>query len=137
MINSNGKFDINDFDMLQKTYKYVLQPKLELKKEAKFCYTLEFIPSKGLIYLDAKYYKYTDKELLLAQNFANLNYDFIGVQRIDFLKDMNNEIILLEIEDVSPYLDLDCLSKSDLNSFLNEYKSVVYEFVNLKLEEKF
>lgn len=70
MINFKCKFDINEFDMLQKTYKYILQPKLELEKEVKFyfinrkfCYTLEFIPSKVLIYLDAKYYKYTDKEL--------------------------------------------------------------------------
>ena len=72
---------------------------------------------------------------MLAQSFANLNNDFVGIQRIDFLKDKNDELLLIEIEDASPYLDLDCLSESDLNNFLKKYKSMVYEYA--KKNKKF
>ncbi len=51
----------------------------------------------------------------------------IGIQRIDFLKTYNDELLLIEIEDSSPYLDLDMLDKKTLNRFLDNYYKMIME----------
>lgn len=128
---------------IEKKFKkgFVLQPKIDFEKEVQFyfvnkafCYALEFSPSKVPVYPDAKKYLYTKDELSLAQDFANLNSDFVGVQRLDFLKTLEGKLLLIEIEDSSPYLDLEELDENDLNNFLNEYKNMVYNYVR-KLDQ--
>ena len=63
------------------------------------------------VYPDAIKYNYNEKEKQIAQKFANLNKQLIGIQRVDFIKLYNNELKLLEIEDAAPYLDLDELKE--------------------------
>lgn len=116
------------------TDKYIIQPFIIFQSEVqfyfienKFEYCLEFIPSKIPVYPKPKLYKYTEKELNLARQFANLNDKFIGIQRIDFLKLKNGELKLIEIEDDSPYLDLDCVSGSIKNKFIEDYKDMIYK----------
>ena len=58
-------------------------------------------------------YGYNEKEKQIAQEFADLNKQFIGIQRIDFIKLYNGKIKLLEIEDAAPYLDLDQLDVNE------------------------
>lgn len=129
---------------IEKKFKpgFILQPKIEFEKEVQFyfvnkifCYALEFYPSKVPVYPDAKKYEYTNEELCLAQRFANLNSNFIGIQRLDFLKRLDGELLLIEIEDSSPYLDLEELEKSDLDKFLKEYKNMIYTYIK-KLDVK-
>lgn len=123
-------------DELNKHFKegYIIQPLINFKSEIqfyfinrKFIYALEFAPSKVPVYPDAKIYNYKQKELLLAQSFANLNDDLIGIQRINFLKTYNDELLLIEIEDSSPYLDLDMLDKKTLNRFFDNYYKMIME----------
>ncbi len=130
-----------DYKETMKSFKngYVIQPKVEFEKEVQFyfvnnifCYALEFVPSKVPIYPDANNYDYSKEELELAKLFANLNKGFIGVQRIDFLKTIDGKLLLIEIEDSSPYLDLDMLPKNILDTFLSKYKNMVYEYFELK-----
>ena len=68
------------------------------------------------------------KELQLAQKFSDLNGDYYGIQRVDFLKLENGSLLLTEIEDISPYLDLDCLENSEINKFIDNYKIMVYDY---------
>ena len=82
------------------------------------------------IYPLAIKYQYSDKELKLAKEFAKLNNNYYGIQRIDFLKLENNELLLTEIEDIAPYLDLDRLSKIERDKFINNYKNMVYEYLD-------
>lgn len=115
---------------------YIIQPKRKFKSEIQFYfinrefqYAFEFAPSKVPIYPDAVEYKYTDDELKIAQSFADLNDELNGIQRIDFLKLNDNSLELIEIEDASPYLDLDCLDKVTLKKFLSNYKNMVYNYL--------
>lgn len=115
--------------------KYILRPLMEFQSEVQFYflnnklqYVLEFKPSKIPIYPDAIKYEYNDKEKQIAQKFADLNKQLIGIQRIDFIKLHNGEIRLLEIEDAAPYLDLDQLDLYEREKFLNNYKSMVYSY---------
>ncbi len=116
---------------------YIIQPIIKFKSEVQFYfikdefqYALEFIPSKVPIYPLAIKYQYSDKELNLAKEFAKLNNNYYGIQRIDFLKLENNELLLTEIEDIAPYLDLDRLSKIERDKFINNYKNMVYEYLD-------
>ncbi len=115
----------------------ILQPFLELESEVQFYfinrtlqYALEFKPSKIPVYPKAIWYQYSKQEAKIAQKFADLNEELIGIQRIDFLKLKNGELKLIEIEDASPYLDLDCLNKKDRNLFIKHYKEMVYQYNN-------
>lgn len=115
------------------TNNYIMEPFIKFKSEVQFYfinnefqYALEFKPSKVPIYPVAIKYNYTEKELELAQSFANLNKNFWGIQRIDFLKLENGELKLIEIEDDSPYLDLDCVDIDTRNKFIKNYKEMVY-----------
>lgn len=112
---------------------YIVQPVIVFASEVQFYfinhelqYALEFKPSKIPVYPDAILYQYHEKEAEMAQKFADLNEDFIGIQRIDFLKLKNGDLKLLEIEDAAPYLDLDCLEIAERNKFINAYKEMIY-----------
>ncbi len=116
---------------------YIIQPKINFTKEIefyfinrKFQYALEFVPSKKPVYPIPKLYDYTDQELEVASCFADMcKEEFVGVQRIDFLKTSDNQLLLLEIGDSAPYLNLNSLDKNTKEMFLKNYKEAVYEYL--------
>lgn len=120
---------------------YIIQPFLNFVSEVqfyfigtKFEYALEFKPSKVPVYPDAEIYSYTQEELEIAKSFAELNKDLCGIQRIDFMKLSDGKLLLLEIEDTAPYLDLDRVSKEQRNKFLEDYKNMVYDTYKKQLK---
>lgn len=119
------------------TNDYIIQPVISFMSEIQFYfinnvfqYALEFSPSKVPIYPKATMYDYNKEELNIAQEFANLNKELVGIQRIDFLKLHNGQILLLEIEDAAPYLDLDCVDLETREIFLKNYKKMVYNYMD-------
>lgn len=119
---------------------YIIQPFIKFQSEVQFYYikdkleyALEFKPSKIPVYPVATMYRYNNKELLLANKFAKLNGNYYGIQRIDFIKLFNGELLLTEIEDIAPYLDLDCVDENVRIQFIHDYKNMVYEYLNKKL----
>lgn len=115
---------------------YIIQPKLDFISEVqfyfvgnKFEYALEYKPSKVPLYPKPTQYKFSKDELSLAQRFADLSPNYNGVQRIDFLKLPSGEIKLLEIEDSSPYLELNCVSPKVRDKFIHDYKQMVYDYL--------
>lgn len=115
---------------------YIIQPFMEFGSEVqfyyikdKFEYALEFIPSKVPIYPDAIRYAPREDEIKLANEFSKLNENYYGIQRIDFIKLNDGQLLLTEIEDISPYLDLDCVDEVTKNKFILDYKNMVYEYM--------
>lgn len=123
---------------IKETYNYIIQPKIQFEKEVEFYFlnkhfqfVLEFVPSKKPIYPIPNLYNYTEEELKIAQDFANLCDDnFVGVQRIDFLKTIEGKLLLLEIGDSSPYLNLNSLDEETRDKFLKNYKEMTYNYFN-------
>ncbi len=118
------------------TSAYIIQPFIEFKSEVqfyyikdKFEYALEFIPSKVPIYPEAIEYLPKEDELELADTFSKLNGNYYGIQRIDFVKLSDGTLLLTEIEDIAPYLDLDCVDEKTRNKFILDYKTMVYEYM--------
>lgn len=132
-----GQMIVNMDELKQKfNNSYIIQPFMKFKSEVQFYYikdrfeyALEFIPSKVPNYPDAIEYKPNKDEIKLANEFCKLNGNYYGIQRIDFIKLENGNLLLTEIEDISPYLDLDCVNELIRNKFILDYKNMVYEYM--------
>lgn len=139
-----GQLVVDEDELKQKfDNSYIIQPFMKFKSEVqfyyikdKFEYALEFMPSKVPVYPDAIKYEYSSKELEIANNFASMNGDYYGIQRIDFIKLEDNTLLLTEIEDISPYLDLDQVDKETRKKFITDYKNMVYEYMVNKICNK-
>ena len=122
---------------------YVIQPKLDFDSEVQFYFIGNkyefaqiFTPKKLLSHENAVFYTPTTEEIRLAESFANLNgVSFNGVQRIDFLK-LNNQLLLSELEDDSPYMAIEALSDSKKKEFIDDFKQMVYAYYNNFKKEK-
>lgn len=116
---------------------YLIQPKLKFKSEIqcyfvanKLMYVYEYTPSKYPNYPEPKLITLNENAKKLAEQFANISNLKVGFQRIDFLKLENDELILLEIEDNSPHMNLEKLDIALRKNVLNEYKKNIYHFLS-------
>ncbi len=125
---------------LEKEFKegYLIQPKLKFKSEIqcyfigqKLMYVYEYTPSKYPDYPQPHLITLNEKDKQLTCEFAKESGLKYGFQRIDFLKLENDELILLEIEDNSPHMNLEKLDEDMRMACLNEYKNNIYEYLNL------
>lgn len=152
-INETGEYVLKDNDSfgsgigqkfvkkedLEKEFQkgYLIQPKLKFKSEIqcyfignKLMYVYEYTPSKYPNYPEPKLITLNEKDKKLSEQFADISNLKVGFQRIDFLKLENNELILLEIEDNSPHMNLEKLDIALRKNVLNEYKRNIYQFLN-------
>lgn len=116
--------------------KYLIQPELKFQSEIqcyfignKLMYAHEYIPSKHPNYPEPKLIELTEDQNKLAHQFAKRSGLKHGVQRIDFLKLMDNSLLLLEIEDNSPNMNIKKLDIELKSKVLREYKKNIYEFL--------
>lgn len=116
-------------------HNYVIQPKINFESEVQFYfignkyeYAQIFTPKKLLSHDNAEVYNPTPEEIKLATLFATLNGEnFNGVQRIDFLKS-NEKLLLSELEDDSPYMDIESLPEEKKKEFIEDFKQMVYDY---------
>lgn len=129
---------IVDVDELKKEFKegYIIQPLLKFKSEVqcylvgeKLMYAYEYIPSKYPDYPEPQEFALTEKERQLVNDFAKIANLKVGFLRIDFLRLLNDELILLEIEDNSPIMDLEKLNIEIREKVINEYKNNIYKYL--------
>lgn len=123
---------------LQRKFKKgdLIQPKLNFISEVEFyfvgdqlMYIYEFTPSKYPNYPTPKLIDVTEEEKELAYEFARISNLKVGFQRIDFLRLEDEELILLEIEDNSPHMNLEELSSTFRKNVLDEYKKNIYQYI--------
>lgn len=126
---------------LQREFKKgdLIQPKLKFKSEVEFyfvgdqlMYIYEFTPSKYPNYPIPELIKASEEEKELAYDFAKISKLKVGFQRIDFLRLENDELILLEIEDNSPHMNLEELTSTFRKNVLDEYKKNIYQYIKGK-----
>ena len=85
---------------------------------------------------NAEFYQPTEEEIKKTQVFANLNGEnFNGIQRINFLKIKNN-IYLSELEDDSPYMAIEALNENQRKKFIDDFKTMVYDYYDKINQEK-
>lgn len=135
--SSLGQIFVNKNE-LKKIYndKYLIQPKIEFKSEVqtyfinnRLMYIYEYTPSKWPNYPIPTLIDLKDNEKALVEQFSNLSPIKIGMKRIDFLKLKDNSLVLLEIEDNSPHMNIEILDEKLRNDVLNYYVKGIYKYI--------
>ena len=115
----------------------LIQPAINFEYEVSFYFIDKdfqyalYAPDKSKRW-ELKEYKATKEDLEFANKFIEWNNIDHGIQRIDACRDENGELLLVELEDLNPYLSVLELSSDVQDKFI---KSLV-ESVNRVLEEK-
>lgn len=63
-------------------------------------------------------YEPSDEDRTFAQRFVDWNDIAYGIQRVDACRAPGGELLLVELEDLNPYLSLDVLSPDTRNTFV-------------------
>lgn len=114
----------------------IVQPKLSFEYEISFyfvddifLYCLIFEPSKVPVWQKPKLFESSKEDLIFARKFVSWNKMKSGIQRIDAVRLLNGDLLLLEIEDDSPYFSLTEINEELKNSFLERFTKSVKNYM--------
>jgi hypothetical protein len=74
-------------------------------------------------------YELADGDLEFAQRFVNWNTVDHGIQRVDACRTPDGRLLLVELEDLNPYLSLDALDATRRDAFVAALKASLHRFV--------
>ena len=124
--------------------KHAIQANMKYKSQLQFhfvgnklMYTFEYTPSKYSAYSKAKLITPNEKERKIAEEFAEISNLNVGMQRLDFVRLLNDDLLLSEIKDTAVYMCLDKLDSDMRDKVIKEYKRNIYEFLEKDDETKF
>ena len=102
-----GKNNIDKMDLADK----LLQPKINFEYEVSFFYIDNdlqyalYAPDKDRRW-ELEIYKYSTADLQFANKFIDWNKLEHGIQRVDACRTYDGDLLLVELEDLNPYLSL-------------------------------
>ncbi|MES5820413.1 hypothetical protein [Streptomyces sp. RG80] len=76
-------------------------------------------------------YEPTDADLEFARRFVDWNTIDHGIQRVDACRAPDGELLLVELEDLNPYLSLDALGEEGRDAFVVAMKASLHRFLDL------
>ena len=110
----------------------LLQPKIEIDYEVSFYYIDEEL--QYVLYAPDKHkrwqlvsYDYSAEDLRFAQQFIKWNKLEYGVQRVDACRTMDGRLLLVELEDLNPYLSLLDQQEATRLCFVNNFKLSLFK----------
>ncbi|WP_217206851.1 hypothetical protein [Streptomyces sp. AC550_RSS872] len=74
-------------------------------------------------------YEPTEGDLEFARRFVEWNAIGHGIQRVDACRAPGGELLLVELEDLNPYLSLDALDDTGRDAFVAAMKASLHRFV--------
>ena len=112
----------------------LIQPAVDLEYEAsfyfindKFEYAL-YAPDKTKRW-ELKAYPYTEDDIAFAKRFIEWNTIKRGIQRVDACRTMDGRLLLVELEDLNPYLSLLEVDEPTRELFMQDFISAIDEAV--------
>lgn len=111
----------NKIDTINKNI--LIQPFIEIKYEVSFCFIDEefqyaiYTPNQDRRW-ELKEYIPTQEDLEFAEMFIEWNNISQGIQRVDACRDTNGNLLLVELEDLNPFLSLLELSVEKQEKFV-------------------
>ncbi|MFF7946118.1 ATP-grasp domain-containing protein [Streptomyces griseorubiginosus] len=75
-------------------------------------------------------YEPTDSDLAFARRFIDWNTIDHGIQRVDACRTQDGELLLVELEDLNPYLSLDLVPERTRDSFVESMTSSLHRFLD-------
>jgi len=76
-------------------------------------------------------YEPSAEDLAYADKFIAWNDINYGIQRVDACRMPSGELLLMEVEDINPYLSLDLLSEEKRERFVQSLSNALMQFANL------
>ncbi|MDB5193160.1 MAG: hypothetical protein JWQ96_2723 [Segetibacter sp.] len=71
----------------------------------------------------------TYNDLDFANLFAYWNTMDHGIQRVDACRTKDGQLLLVELEDLNPFLSLNLLDEDTRNSFVGEFKKALHKVI--------
>lgn len=112
----------------------LIQPFLDFKYEVSFYYLDDqfqyalYAPDKNKRW-ELKEYEATVEDLIFAKKFIKWNSITTGITRVDACRLKDNSLLLVELEDLNPFLSVQLLSEDKRNNFLANWIRVLQNLV--------
>jgi hypothetical protein len=104
----------------------LIQPFIDFEYEVSFYFINDefqyalYAPDKSKRW-DLRTYKATEEDLKFAQRFIQWNNMKRGIQRVDACKLRDGSLLLVELEDLNPFLSLDALEENSRDKFIENF----------------
>ncbi|MCL6739201.1 hypothetical protein [Streptomyces neyagawaensis] len=112
----------------------LVQPRVDFRYEVSFYYvddTFQYAlhapdPERRWV---LEPYEATDADLAFARRFIDWNTLDHGIQRVDACRTREGELLLVELEDLNPYLSLDRVPESTRDAFVEAMADSLHAFL--------
>lgn len=104
----------------------LMQPFIDFEYEASFYFINNefqyalYAPNKEKRW-DLELYSASTDDVAFAQKFIDWNNMHRGIQRVDACKLKDGSLLLVELEDLNPFLSLDLLTEKSKSDFVNKF----------------
>ena len=105
----------------------LLQPKIDIRYEVSFYYVDDelqyalYAPDPNKRW-QLERYTYSDEDVRFAKKFIDWNPLEYGIQRVDACRTGDGELLLVELEDLNPYLSLLDIEEKVCQQFIEKFK---------------
>lgn len=113
---------------------FLVQPRIDFRYEVSFYYIDDtfqyalYAPDPGRRW-DLEIYQPTDSDLAFARRFIDWNTLDHGIQRVDACRTPEGGLLLVELEDLNPYLSLDLLPDATRDAFVAGMTASLHRFL--------
>lgn len=113
----------------------LVQPRIDFRYEVSFYYVDDafqyalYAPDPEQRWM-LEPYEPTDADLAFARRFIEWNTLDHGIQRVDACRTREGELLLVELEDLNPYLSLGLVSEQTRDSFVASMKESLRRFLD-------
>ncbi|WP_306986412.1 hypothetical protein [Streptomyces canus] len=115
----------------------LVQPRIDFRYEVSFYYvddTFHYAlhapdPERRWV---LEPYEPTDADLAFAGRFIDWNTLDHGIQRVDACRTREGELLLVELEDLNPYLSLDLVSDRTRDAFVESMTASLHRFLDAR-----
>jgi hypothetical protein len=113
----------------------LVQPRIDFRYEVSFYYVDDAFqyalhapdPERRWV---LEPYEPTDADLAFARHFIDWNTIDHGIQRVDACRTQEGELLLVELEDLNPYLSLDLVSDRTRDAFVASMTASLHRFLD-------
>ncbi|WP_307709083.1 hypothetical protein [Streptomyces sp. V1I6] len=113
----------------------LVQPRVDFRYEVSFYFVDDafqyalYAPDPGQRWV-LEPYAPTEADLRFAKRFVDWNTLDHGIQRVDACRTRTGELLLVELEDLNPYLSLDLLPEATRDAFVTAMKVSLHRFLD-------
>lgn len=113
---------------------FLIQPRIEFRYEVSFYFIDDtfqyalYAPDPARRW-DLEIYRPTDADLAFARRFIEWNTLDHGIQRVDACRSPEDDLLLVELEDLNPYLSLDLLTDAARDAFVSDMTASLHRFL--------